>query len=92
MAIVDVLIKLRALNDPTFKVDFHVDFSSIELIARDVICIFLSKQMNQIKEYDFEIVVFRIANCYFTTRALFYKLQETVFLSAHHFNYRTFFY
>lgn len=34
--IVDVLIKLRAKNDPGFKVDFHVDFSNMELIARDV--------------------------------------------------------
>jgi len=29
------LIKLRSKDDPNFKVDFHVDFSTIELIARD---------------------------------------------------------
>lgn len=34
--IVEVLMKLRAVGDPNFKVDFHVDFSSIEFIARDV--------------------------------------------------------
>lgn len=34
--IVDILIKLRAVDDPKFKVDFHVDFSQIEFIARDV--------------------------------------------------------
>lgn len=33
----DILLKLRAVGDPTFKVDFHVDFSTIEFIARDVI-------------------------------------------------------
>lgn len=37
LCIVDVLIKLRAEDDPNFKVDFHVNFSTIELIARDVI-------------------------------------------------------
>ncbi|CDW85348.1 UNKNOWN [Stylonychia lemnae] len=31
----DILIKLRAEGDPNFKVDFHVNFSTIELIARD---------------------------------------------------------
>jgi len=34
--IVDILIKLRSESDPNFKVDFHVNFSTIELIARDV--------------------------------------------------------
>jgi hypothetical protein len=35
--------------------------------------------MNQIKEYDFEIVVFQFeGNAFFTTNALFHKLQETV--------------
>ena len=34
--IVDILIKLRAEDDSAFKVDFHVDFSQIELIAKDV--------------------------------------------------------
>jgi hypothetical protein len=33
---VDILIKLRAVGDPKFKVDFHVDFSQIEFIAKDV--------------------------------------------------------
>lgn len=34
--------------------------------------------MSQVREYDFEIVVFKFENCFFTTKALFYKLQETV--------------
>jgi hypothetical protein len=35
--------------------------------------------MSQIKEYDFEIVVFQFeGNAFFTTNALFHKLQETV--------------
>ena len=33
---VDILLKLRDEADESFKVDFHVDFSSLELIARDV--------------------------------------------------------
>jgi hypothetical protein len=32
----DILIKLRARDDAKFKVDFHVDFSQIELVAKDV--------------------------------------------------------
>ena len=63
--LVDILIKLRANDDPKFKVDFHVDFSSIEFIARDI---------SLIKEYDFEMVFFKFENCFFTTKALFYKL------------------
>jgi hypothetical protein len=34
--LVEVLLKLRCEDDPTFKVDFHVDFSSIEYVAKDV--------------------------------------------------------
>jgi hypothetical protein len=64
------LLKLRAEGDPKFKVDFHVNFNQIELIARD---------MSQIKEYDFELLVFKFeANCFFTTKSLYHKLQETV--------------
>ncbi len=68
--IVDILLKLRAEGDPNFKVDFHVNFTQIELIARD---------MQHVKEYDFELVVFKFeGNCFFTTKSLFHKLQETV--------------
>jgi hypothetical protein len=35
--IVEILLKLRAHDDESFKVDFHVDFSTIEYIAKDVI-------------------------------------------------------
>jgi hypothetical protein len=35
--IVEILLKLRAKDDNTFKVDFHVDFYSIEYIAKDVL-------------------------------------------------------
>ena len=70
LATFDILLKLRAEGDPKFKVDFHVNFNQIELIARD---------MSQIKEYDFELVVFKFeANCFFTTKSLYHKLQETV--------------
>lgn len=34
--------------------------------------------MSHIAPYDFEIVVFKFENCFFTTKALFYKLLETV--------------
>ena len=65
----DILLKLRAEGDPKFKVDIHVDFSSLEFIARD---------MSQIKEYNFEIVVFKFeTESFFTTKALYHKLQET---------------
>eukprot|EP00347_Sterkiella_histriomuscorum_P023185 403335625 len=67
-SLVDVLIKLRALHDPQFKVDFHVNFQNLELIARD---------MSQVREYDFELVVFKFENLFYTTNALFHKLQET---------------
>lgn len=74
MVTFDILLKLRAEGDPMFKVDFHVNFTQIELIARD---------MSQIKEYDFELVVFKFeANCFFTTKSLFHKLQETVILTC----------
>ena len=66
----DILLKLRADDDSKFKVDFHVNFTQIELIARD---------MQQIKEYDFELLVFNFgANYFFTTKSLYHKLQETV--------------
>jgi hypothetical protein len=29
-------LKLRCPDDPTFKVDFEVDFATIEFIAKDV--------------------------------------------------------
>ena len=39
--------------------------------------------MSQVKEYDFEIVVFKFdENCYFTTRSLYYKLLETNLITA----------
>ena len=63
------MIKLRAEGEPNFKVDFHVNFNQLEFVARD---------MSQVKEYDFEIVVFKFEeNCFFTTRSLYYKLLET---------------
>lgn len=35
------------------------------------------------KEYDFEIVVFKFdENCFFTTRSLYYKLLETNLIAA----------
>jgi hypothetical protein len=36
ICIVEILLKLRAHDDESFKVDFHVDFSTIEYIAKDV--------------------------------------------------------
>jgi|LauGreDrversion4_2_1035121.scaffolds.fasta_scaffold383026_1 hypothetical protein len=36
MLVVDILIKLRDEDDPKFKVDFHVDFSTMEFIGKDV--------------------------------------------------------
>lgn len=43
--------------------------------------------MSQIKEYDFELVVFKFeANCFFTTKSLFHKLQETVTPKNPHYN------
>ena len=63
------MIKLRSESDPAFKVDFHVDFSQLEYIANDLALV---------KEYDFELVVFQFEpNQFFTTRALYHKLQET---------------
>ena len=74
----DILLKLRAEDDPKFKVDFHVNFTQIELIARD---------MQQIKEYDFELLVFNFgANYFFTTKSLYHKLQETVISQYNCFN------
>ena len=70
----DILIKLRAEGEPNFKVDFHVNFNQLEFLARD---------MSQVKEYDFEIVVFKFdENCFFTTRSLYYKLLETNLITA----------
>ena len=34
--------------------------------------------MSQVREYDFELVVFKFENLFYTTKALFHKLQETV--------------
>lgn len=34
--------------------------------------------MSQVREYDFELVVFKFGDLYYTSKALFYKLQETV--------------
>jgi hypothetical protein len=63
----EVCIKLRSKQDEEIKVDFIVDFLSLELVAKD---------LRQLKPYDFETIFFKIDDMFFTTKPIFFKLLE----------------